>query len=107
MTAQNDPADTSPTEIQAMRRDPGADSPELQGSAIPGQTEMPEFPGDGAGAGTDAASASQKPRARRPHRRVTTQAVPGTDPTPAPEPSRSSGTENDARLKADKPPHWG
>ena len=40
-------------------------------------------------------------------RRVTTQPPEGSDPTPAPEPSRSSGTENDARLRADKPPHWG
>ena len=47
------------------------------------------------------------PVVRRKGRRVTTEPVPGTDPTPAPEPSRSSGTENDARLKADKPPHWG
>jgi hypothetical protein len=45
---------------------------------------------------------------RRPkRRRVTTEPVPGSDPNPAPEPPRGSGTENDARLKADKPPHWG
>lgn len=45
--------------------------------------------------------------ARRTGRRVTTEPVPGTDPNPTPEPPRSTGTENDQRLKADKPPHWG
>ena len=44
---------------------------------------------------------------KRKHRRVTTQAVPGSDPTPQPEPPRHSESENDERLKADKPPHWG
>lgn len=44
---------------------------------------------------------------RRRHRRVTTDAVPGSDPTPAPEPRQHTPTENDDRLKADKPPHWG
>ena len=52
-------------------------------------------------------TAPAAPAVRRKGRRVTTEPPPGTDPTPAPEPSRSSGTENDARLKADKPPHWG
>jgi hypothetical protein len=46
------------------------------------------------------------PRPRGTRRRVTTQPVPGSDPHPQPEGPRSSGTENDARLKADKPPHW-
>ena len=53
-------------------------------------------------AGADAAA---KPRAKR--RRVTTAPPPGSDPTPQPEEPRGSGTENDARLRADKPPHWG
>ena len=55
----------------------------------------------------------------RKHRRVTTPPVPGSDP----EPQRSAeavraaedadvswgdrGGENDSRLIADKPPHWG
>jgi len=58
---------------------------------------------------TDAVDADDPaaPTVRRKGRRVTTEPVAGTDPTPTPEPSRSSGTENDARLKADKPPHWG
>ncbi len=43
----------------------------------------------------------------RKHRRVTTEPVPGSDPTPQPEPPRHSENENDERLKADKPPHWG
>jgi len=46
-------------------------------------------------------------KGRRKHVRVTTAAPAGSDPNPTPEPTRGSGTENDARLKADKPPHWG
>jgi hypothetical protein len=46
-------------------------------------------------------------RKGRRHRRVRTAAVPGSDPTPAPEPRQHAPNENDARLKADKPPHWG
>jgi hypothetical protein len=44
---------------------------------------------------------------QRKHRRVTTGPIPGTDPTPQPEPERHAENENDERLKADKPPHWG
>jgi len=55
----------------------------------------------------DPAAADETPAPRRKHRRVTTQPVPGTDPNPTPEPARSTGTENDARLKQDVPPHWG
>lgn len=40
------------------------------------------------------------------HVRVTTEPPAGSDPNPAPEPKRGSGTDNDARLKADKPPHY-
>jgi len=40
-------------------------------------------------------------------RRVTTAAVPGSDPTPAPEPARHGAGENDDRLLRDRPPHWG
>ncbi len=43
----------------------------------------------------------------RRRRRVTTKAVPGSDPTPQNEPARHAENENDERLKADKPPHWG
>jgi len=49
---------------------------------------------------------TEPPVPRRKRRRVTTEPVPGTDPNPAPEPERSTGSENDERLKADKPPHW-
>jgi hypothetical protein len=38
---------------------------------------------------------------------VTTDPPAGSDPTPAPEPPRHVSTENDARLKAEMPPHWG
>lgn len=44
--------------------------------------------------------------APRRRRRVTTPPPEGSDPTPAPEPPRGTGTENDERLKADKPPHY-
>ncbi len=44
---------------------------------------------------------------KRKPRRVTTKPKPGTDPKPAPEPERHAPDENDERLKADKPPHWG
>jgi len=48
-----------------------------------------------------------QPTRRHKHVRVTTEPPAGSDPNPAPEAPRGSGTENDARLKADKPPHWG
>ena len=55
----------------------------------------------------------------RPHRRVRTAPVPGSDPEPqrrddpvragedAEESWGDRRSENDDRLKADKPPHWG
>ena len=49
-------------------------------------------------------SASDETRPKR--RRATTPPPPGSDPTPLPEPRRGTGTENDDRLKADKPPHY-
>lgn len=57
----------------------------------------------------DAEKALAKKAGRRKHKhvRVTTPPPAGSDPNPAPEPPRGTGTENDARLKADKPPHWG
>ncbi|ARC56084.1 hypothetical protein AS850_03215 [Frondihabitans sp. 762G35] len=47
------------------------------------------------------------PVVRRRGRRVTTDPVPGTDPAPAPVDRRRDSYDNDARLRADKPPHWG
>lgn len=47
-----------------------------------------------------------RPSRKHKHLRVTTEAPAGSDPTPAPEPPRGSSTENDARLRADKPPHY-
>lgn len=44
---------------------------------------------------------------RHKHVRVTTEPPAGSDPNPVPEAPRGSGTENDARLKGDVPPHWG
>jgi hypothetical protein len=37
---------------------------------------------------------------------VTTEPPPGSDPTPQAEPERHELTENDDRLKAEKPPHY-
>jgi hypothetical protein len=50
------------------------------------------------------ATPERRPRVRR---RVTTAPVPGSDPTPLPEPARHAQGENDEQLKRDKPPHWG
>lgn len=47
------------------------------------------------------------PRERRRGRRVRTSGVPGSDPSPQNEPPRFAETDNDDRLAADKPPHWG
>jgi hypothetical protein len=45
------------------------------------------------------------PSARR-RRRVVTEPPSGSDPAPVREPPRHASTENDDRLKRDKPPHW-
>ena len=67
----------------------------------------------GAASDDDASSALEavEPRPlvvrRRAGCRVTTDPVPGSDPTPSPEPERQGSSENDQRLRADVPPHWG
>ena len=68
--------------------------PHEQESADPTRSEEAE----GAGPGD---------RRRSRHRRVRTEPAPGSDPEPDPEPPRHSSDENDERLRADKPPHWG
>ncbi|WP_439564115.1 hypothetical protein [Microcella sp.] len=51
--------------------------------------------------------AGRAPRVRgRGSRRVTTPPPPGSDPTPSPAPARHRLDENDARLTAEKPPHY-
>ncbi len=52
------------------------------------------------------ALAKLRSRKRRKHVRVMTKAPEGSDPHPVGEPPRGSLTENHARLKADKPPHY-
>ncbi len=47
------------------------------------------------------------PQRRPRRRRVTTEGAPGTDPHPQREPPRHAASENDDRLRQDKPPHWG
>ena len=54
----------------------------------------------------DIALGNTPPTGRHRGRRVTTPVPEGSDPNPVPEPERGTGTENDARLKGDKPPHW-
>lgn len=54
----------------------------------------------------DVATDRQPGGTTRRRRRVTTQPVPGSDPTPAPEPPRHRTGENDAQLLRDVPPHW-
>jgi hypothetical protein len=39
-------------------------------------------------------------------RRATTEPPQGSDPSPAREPERHTLTENDERLRAEKPPHY-
>ena len=45
-------------------------------------------------------------RRERRRRRVTTEPPPGSDPKPEGEPDRHSGTENDERMRREKPPHY-
>jgi hypothetical protein len=47
-----------------------------------------------------------EPTPKKRPRRVTTEPPPGTDPNPVAEPDRHELTENDERLKAEKPPHY-
>jgi hypothetical protein len=64
-----------------------------------GENDTPAF-----SSGATDATPPRRPRVRR---RVTTAPVPGSDPTPLPEPARHAQGENDEQLKRDKPPHWG
>jgi hypothetical protein len=63
----------------------------------------PSLPEQGMPDRTPAGPVQRSPRRSR---RVTTDPPPGTDPNPASEPDRHELTENDARLKAEKPPHY-
>ena len=78
--------------------EPAADSTEAD-SIVTDRTEHPTSE-------EEAEGTVPGERTGRRHRRVRTAAVPGSDPTPAPEPRQHAPTENDDRLKADKPPHW-
>lgn len=53
-----------------------------------------------------AESASTPARRPRQRRRATTPPPPGSDPSPIAEPERHRVDENDARLTAEKPPHY-
>lgn len=52
-------------------------------------------------------TAAEAPPVIRRRRRVTTPSPEGSDPTPISEAPRHRAPENDQRLRADKPPHWG
>ena len=54
----------------------------------------------------DVESASTPARRPRQRRRATTPPPPGSDPSPIAEPQRHRLDENDARLTAEKPPHY-
>lgn len=66
-----------------------------------------EDPGE-EGRGQDPATGDEerlKPRRRR-GRRVRTDPIPGLELHPDPEPRRHGASENDERLRADRPPHY-
>ena len=46
-------------------------------------------------------------KVRKARRRVVVPPPEGVDPAPDPEPDRFGDDDNDERLKADVPPHWG
>jgi hypothetical protein len=54
----------------------------------------------------DVAEGDEPPRRPKHRKRVTTEAPPGTDPTPSSERPRHALDENDQRLREDKPPHY-
>lgn len=84
---------------------PGSDEAEEQNHREHLGAHVAESAGEGAAAESMESGAVE--RGTRRHRRVKTKPVAGSDPNPQPEPRRHSGDENDDRLKADKPPHWG
>ncbi len=68
---------------------------------------MSSSPPPSSGADSERAEPVKPAPRKRVRRRVTTQPVPGSDPTPQKEPPRHTEDENDFRLRQDKPPHWG
>lgn len=68
---------------------------------MPGQHAGEALPED-----AERALAARPSKRKRKHLRVTTDAPQGSDPSPTPEPRRAKRGENDAQLKADKPPHY-
>ena len=98
---------TSPaTPTAAMAADPA--TPTAAMAADPAAPVAAPDPGADTTAPSDGAAAPRRTGGPdRSSRRVTTAAVPGSDPTPAPEPARHGAGENDDRLLRDRPPHWG
>ncbi|PZE81709.1 hypothetical protein [Curtobacterium sp. MCBD17_032] len=84
----------------------GGASPAGDGPPVPARSAA-ETPTTGPVTPPDVVPSSTRPGgAIRSGRRVTTRPVPGSDPTPAPEPARHAAGENDDRLLRDRPPHW-
>ncbi len=87
-----------------------------EAEAVPADAALANaVPADAAADVADTASAADgvvhdldadPPAPRRP-RRVTTPPPAGSDPAPISEAPRHRANENDQRLRADKPPHWG
>ena len=68
---------------------------------MPGQHAGDALPDD-----AERALAARPSKRKHKHLRVTTQAPKGSDPSPTAEPRRAKRGENDAQLRADKPPHY-
>jgi len=68
---------------------------------MPGQHAGAALPDD-----AERALAANPTKRKHKHVRVTTQAPKGSDSSPTAEPRRAKRGENDARLRADKPPHY-
>jgi hypothetical protein len=105
-----DPPPPPPRKSQRASEAEGVPADTALADAVPGVADTASAPG-----ASDTASAPDgvvhdldaDPPAPRRRRRVTTPPPAGSDPTPISEAPRHRASENDQRLRADKPPHWG
>jgi hypothetical protein len=74
-------------------------------SGDPVETAASDEPRDPVETARPAEPVDPPPHSRR-RRRVTTPPPAGSDPSPSSEPARHALTENDDRLRAEKPPHY-
>ncbi|GAA1686300.1 hypothetical protein GCM10009792_02660 [Microcella alkalica] len=89
----DDMAERLPAEDQAPADRACAPGKPAPGKPAPGETAT-------------VASIPAEPRRPPQRRRATTPPPPGSDPSPIGEPERHRVDENDARLTAEKPPHY-